>query len=210
MNTYIYFHVCCINHYVYVFENIMDKIKISGLYDNITEIRCGVLGYNYDADLFNDPKIVIRGTDRDISLSEVYTINLLYEDAQKEDFNVLYIHTKGITRHSLHKSVYDWVNYLCYFNIYQFKKCIDFLEDYDTVGVNLVVNNPDVVTHYSGNFWWSKTSYIRKLEKCFYYCYNSPEYWITEKNIGKYHCLWNSNINHYHEEYSHYLYDSLE
>jgi len=188
----------------------MDKIKISGLYDNITEIRCGVLGYNYDADLFNDPKIVIRGTDRDISLSEVYTINLLYEDAQKEDFNVLYIHTKGITRHSLHKSVYDWVNYLCYFNIYQFKKCIDFLEDYDTVGVNLVVNNPDVVTHYSGNFWWSKTSYIRKLEKCFYYCYNSPEYWITEKNIGKYHCLWNSNINHYHEEYSHYLYDSLE
>uniref|UniRef100_A0A6C0HBG8 Glycosyltransferase n=1 Tax=viral metagenome TaxID=1070528 RepID=A0A6C0HBG8_9ZZZZ len=210
MNTYIYFHVCCINHYVYVFENIMDKIKISGLYDNITEIRCGVLGYNYEPDLFNDPKIVIRGTDRDISLSEVYTINLLYEDAQKEDFNVLYIHTKGITRHSLHKSVYDWVNYLCYFNIYQFKKCIDFLEDYDTVGVNLVVNNPDVVTHYSGNFWWSKTSYIRKLEKCFYYCYNSPEYWITEKNIGKYHCLWNSNINHYHEEYPHYLYDSLE
>jgi hypothetical protein len=188
----------------------MDKIKISGLYDNITEIRCGVLGYNYDPDLFNDPKIVIRGTNIDIGLFEVYTINLLYEDAQKEDFNVLYIHTKGITRHSLHKSVYDWVNYLCYFNIYQFKKCIDFLEDYDTVGVNLVVNNPDVVTHYSGNFWWSKSSYIRKLEKCVYHCFNSSEFWITEKNIGNYHSLWNANINHYMQEYPHHLYESPE
>lgn len=207
MNTYIYFHVCCINHYVYVFKNIMDKIKISGLYDNITQIRCGVLGYNYDLDLFNDPKIVIRGTNIDIGLYEVYTINLLYEDAQKEDFNFLYLHTKGITRHPLHKSVHDWVNYLCYFNIYKFKKCIDFLKEYDTVGANLI-NEP--VTHYSGNFWWSKSSYIKKLEKCVYHCFNSPEFWITEKKIGNYHSLWNANINHYIEEYPLHLYESPE
>jgi len=205
MNTYIYFHVCCINHYVYVFKNIMDKIKISGLYDNITQIRCGVLGYNYDPDLFNDPKIVIRGTNINIGLYEVYTINLLYEDAQKEDFNFLYLHTKGITRHPLHKSVHDWVNYLCYFNIYKFKKCIDFLKEYDTVGANLI-NEP--VTHYSGNFWWSKSSYIKKLEKCVYHCFNSPEFWITEKKIGNYHSLWNANINHYIEEYPLHLYES--
>lgn len=207
MNTYIYFHVCCINHYVDVFKNIMDKIKTSGLYDNITEIRCGVLGYNYEPDLFNDPKIVIRGTNPDINLFEVFTINLLYEDAQKEDFNILYLHTKGITRDPLHKSVHDWVNYLCYFNIYKFKKCIDFLKEYDTVGVNLA-NEP--VTHYSGNFWWSKSSYIRKLEKCVYYCFNSPEFWITEKNIGNYHCLWNVNINHYENEYPPHLYETSE
>jgi hypothetical protein len=185
----------------------MDKIKISGLYDNITEIRCGVLGYNYDPDLFNDPKIVIRGTNIDIRLFEVYTINLLYEDAQKEDFNFLYLHTKGVTRDPLHKSVYDWVNYLCYFNIYKFKKCVDFLKEYDTVGANLI-NEP--VTHYSGNFWWSKSSYIRKLEKCVYYCFNSPEFWITEKKIGNYHSLWNANINHYMQEYPLHLYESAE
>jgi len=183
----------------------MNQIKMSGLYDDITEIRCGVLGYNNEPDLFNDPKIVIRGTNPNIDLFEVFTINLLYEDAQKEDFNVLYLHTKGITIHPLYKPVHDWVNYLCYFNIYQFKKCIDFLKVYDTVGVNLV---DEPVTHYSGNFWWSKSSYIRKLEKCIYYCFNSPEFWITEKKIGNYHCLWNSNINHYQEEYPPHLYNN--
>ncbi len=205
MNNYIYFHVCCVNHYVYVFKNIMDKIKMSGLYDDITEIRCGVLGYNYEPELFNDPKIVIRGTNPDIFLWEVFTINLLYEDAQKEDFNVLYLHTKGITRHPLYKQVNDWVNYLCYFNIYQFRNCIDFLKLYDTVSVNLV---DEPVTHYSGNFWWSKSTYIRKLEKCIYNCYNSAEFWITEKKIGNYHSLWNSNINHYEHEYPPHLYNN--
>ena len=37
MKTYIYFHICCINNYETVFYNLMDKIKNSGLYNDVTE-----------------------------------------------------------------------------------------------------------------------------------------------------------------------------
>jgi hypothetical protein len=185
----------------------MDTIKISGLYDRITEIRCCVLGDNNEPDLFNDPKIIIRGMEKNIYLYEAYTINCLLQDAEKDNFNVLYIHTKGITRDPLNKPISDWINYLCYFNIFQYKKCIELLDKYDTVGVNLTKDPP---IHYSGNFWWSTSNYIKKLDPCIMIYYNSPEFWLTEKNIGKYNSLWNSNINHYDEEYPVHLYKALE
>lgn len=40
MNIYIYFHICCINNWKDVFNNLFNKIKDSGLYDIIKEIRC--------------------------------------------------------------------------------------------------------------------------------------------------------------------------
>ena len=198
MNNYIYFHICCINNYKDIFNNFINKIKESGLYDNIKEIRCCILG---KGDISTDSKIVIRDRNENINLYETYTINLLYEDSLKEDFNVLYIHSKGITRSS--KYVNDWVNYLCYFNFYHYKKCIKLLEKNDTVGVNLH-HSPEI--HYSGNFWWSKSEYIKKLEKSVYQHPNSPEFWLTEKNIGKYKSLWESNVNHYEEPYPEELY----
>lgn len=67
--------------------------------------------------------------------------------------------------------------------------------------VNLHRKDDYAPTHYSGNFWWSKLEYIRKLDKCVYVFYISPEVWLTEKNIGKYLCLWNSNVNHYNSRY---------
>ena len=197
----IYIHVCCINNYKEVFEYLMFCIKQSGLYDVIDEIRCCILG-NYDSDLFKDPKIKIHITSDNIRLYEVFTINRIHEDCKTEKMNILYLHTKGITKPN-NKNVKDWVQYLCYFNIYHFKECIDVLDKYDTVGVNL---QTDYTVHYSGNFWWATSSYINTLQPCEYTCYNSPEFWLTEKNKGKYYCLWNSNVNHYHSPYPPQLY----
>lgn len=200
MNNYIYFHILCINNYKDIFNNFIDKIKDSNLYEDIKEIRCCILGESTLE--FNDPKIIIRAISNDINLYETFTINLLYEDAQKEDFNVLYIHTKGVTRFN-NININDWVNYLCYFNIYNYKQCIKLLKNNDCVGVNLHYL-PSI--HYSGNFWWSKSEYIRKLEKCIYKTPNSPEFWLTEQNNGNYKCLWESGVNHYHQRYPEQLY----
>jgi hypothetical protein len=200
MKTYIYFHICCINNYETVFYNLMDKIKNSGLYDVVTEIRCFVLG-ECNMKLFNDPKIVVRKSATDLNLYEIFTINELYKDSIKEDFNVLYIHTKGVTRSNAptYITIQDWVNYLSYFNIEKYQGCLQLLNYYDTVGVNL---NDTPKWHYSGNFWWSKSEYIRKLDLCKNETYNSPEFWLTEKQIGKYSCLWRSNKNHYNVRYT--------
>lgn len=201
----IYIHVCCINNYEEVFRYLLNSIKECGLYNNINEIRCCILGQFNDS-LFDDEKIIIRATSNDISLYERYTINIIHSDCKNENMNVLYLHTKGVTRQN-NIFVKSWVNYLVYFNIYHHKLCLELLESNDTVGVNLQ-NEPKL--HYSGNFWWSKSSYINKLTRCIDYSYNAPEFWLTEHRFGKYMTLWNSNCNHYINEYSKENYENKE
>jgi hypothetical protein len=194
---YVYIHVCCINNWKEIFEKLLLDIKLSGLHDKVKKIKCNILTTNKnDLQMFYSDKIEIIGISDNINSYEQSTIHLLYEHAMIEDFDVLYIHTKGVKHNNLNPNVTDWVNYLSYFNIYQHATCISSLNEYDAVGVNLI-NNP---IHFSGNFWWSKSSYIKTLKKCEYICYNSPEYWITSSN-GHYLSLWNSNINHYHTCY---------
>lgn len=202
MNIYIYIHVCCINNWIEILYNLLNKIKCSGLYDNIDEIRCCILGNYENNKLFDDPKIKIIAQSDDLSLYEVFTINKLYEDSLIEDFKVLYIHTKGLNHNGKNICVLDWVEYISHFNINNYDTCLKLLDNFDTVGVNLQVAHNKYL-HYSGNFWWSKSSYIKKLEKCIYYSYNAPEFWITEKKIGKYICLWKSDCNdHYTDRYT--------
>jgi len=200
-NIYVYIHVCCLNNWKEIFNNIIHKIKDSGLYEIVKEIRCGVLG-DYDINIFNDPKIKIIGHSNNMSLYEPFTLNLLHEQSKNEDFKVLYLHTKGVTQiQNIYKynNVVDWVNYMHYFNIYKNSICINLLNEHDCIGVNLY-DSP--VLHYSGNFWWSKSEYIKKLQKNIN-CNNyfSPELWISETRIGSYISLWYSNINHYEEKY---------
>jgi hypothetical protein len=199
MNTYIYIHVCCLNNWKEIFNKLLFDIKESKLYDKVTKIRCNILTKNNnDLNFFNDDKIEIIGTNNDIKLYEQSTINLLYEHSLLEDFNVLYIHTKGVKYNNKNINVTDWVKYLSYFNIYKHDICINELLNYDVIGVNLL-KKP--VLHFSGNFWWSKSKYIRKLNKCKYINYNSPEFWITENKNGNYLCLWISQTNHYCKRY---------
>jgi hypothetical protein len=199
----IYIHVCCINNYKEVFTGLMSCIKDSGLYNHVKEIRCCILG-EYDETLFQDEKIVIRATSPDISLYEVFTVSTLYHDCKKENFNVLYLHTKGVSKPT-NEFIKDWTDMMCYFNIYKFETCIQLLENNDSVGVNLL-NSPEC--HYSGNFWWSKSSYINRLDECVYTCYNSPEFWLNERRMGRYVSLWNSYCYHYAYHYPKECYEN--
>jgi hypothetical protein len=204
MKNYIYIHVCCIHHWREILADFLCKIKESGLYEKVSEIRCGLLGQESDADedVFLDPKIRILFVSGDIRAFEFPTINKIHEDAQTEDFNVLYLHTKGVTRGD-NTCVKDWVNYMCYFNIYRHETCLELLEEHDSVGVNLQVSHTGHVypLHYSGNFWWSKSAFLRRLNRCEYKEYNSSEFWLTERQLGSHVSLWNSGKSHYGENY---------
>ena len=201
--VYIYIHVCCINNWKSIFQLLYDTIRACGLYDRVTRIKCNVLSPNWDSDrLFfdnlHDTKIEILGVSPDIALYETPTINLLHEHSKHEDFHALYLHTKGCRYSGQNKCILDWVNYLIYFNICQFEVCLQQLQTFDTVGVNLQFVP---VAHYSGNFWWANASYLRRLGPCVYLDYISPEVWLTHKRCGDYCSLWLSGINHKCEEY---------
>ena len=153
-------------------------IKESGLYDNINEVRCVFTGKvkKIPGFLKKDKIKIVKKTDN-ISLYERNTLNKLWDDAQNEEFYVLYLHTKGVTRKDNEfPGVKDWVNYMLYFNCYKYKKIIRYLKEYKVVGVELS-KNP---IHFSGNFWWSKSSHIRTLERKIKGNRKGPESWITK------------------------------
>lgn len=210
---YIYIHVCTINNWKERLKDHLFKIKDSGLYDIVDEIRLSILG-NYDKNnsLFIDDKIKIVAHADNIKLYETFTLNKILEDSINENFIFLYIHTKGLYYRHQHNNplLYDnislWIDYLCFFNMYKYKDCLNYLynDNYDTVGVNLL-NKPTL--HYSGNFWWSKSSFIKNQEKCIHEHYCSPEFWVTKNISGKYKSLWNSNVNMYDVPYYPILYN---
>jgi hypothetical protein len=191
MKRYIYIHVACINHWSDVFSSLLERIKKSGLYDAVDEIRLGILG-NINL-VVADPKLKIRGKSQDLVEYETFTLNLLYSDALKEDFQVLYLHTKGVSKPGNLINIGSWTNYLSHFNIDRWSECCELLTKNHCVGVNLL---PEPKPHYSGNFWWSRASYIRCLKPCVQDTYYAPEFWIGSGNGSKV-ALWNSNCRHY-------------
>ena len=208
MKIYVYIHVCCINNWKDIFMTLYHTIRESGLYDNVSGIKCNVLTKDSnDATFFTDlmdSKLEVIGINDNLNLYETPTINLLHEHAKTEDFYVLYLHTKGVKHNGGLIYVTDWVNYLIHFNIKKHATCIAALSEYDAVGVNLHRGAGN--THYSGNFWWSTSDYIKKLDTCVYQDYISPELWLTCTDRGKYLSLWDSHTNHYAERYEAHRY----
>ena len=195
MNTYIYIHICCINNWKDLFTKLLGDIKDSNLYVIVKEIRCNLMTNTIeDIQFFQDEKIRIIGVSDNVNLSETTTFDLLHRDAQLEDFKVLYLHNNHVKYNPI--DVADWIQYLHYFNIYRHQECLSCFPTYDTVGVNLTLTQQtNDSVHYSDNFWWSTSTYIRTLPSC-HLDSKRPEYWITSSNTNKYITLWQSHMNH--------------
>jgi hypothetical protein len=89
----------------------------------------------------------------------------------------------------------------------QYKKCLSILNDYDynTVGVDLVYNP---ALHYSGNFWWAKSNYIKTLSRpedipIILSKRHNAEFWVCNGN-SKHYSLHNSNIPVYERHHHNY------
>ena len=216
MKKYIYLHICCFNNWKTIVQTFIDKIIQSNLYNVVSEIRCVVLGdgnINELSKKYSKIKVIFQSDDT--SFYERKILTMLYNHSQKEKFYVLYLHTKGIKYNGKNKCINDWVEYMTYFNVCKYQKMLELLKYNDVVGVNLE-DKPENPIHFSGNFWWSKSEYISKLNLIYLHNwwnnpiykeylnvsdYNSPEFWITGQKNGKFSSIWNSGINHYLKEY---------
>lgn len=173
---HIFIHITLINDWKEIFIDILDNIKKSGLYELVTKIHLGILG-NIDLiydDIFKDDKINIIYIDQRTTLYEIQTINYIkyFCNESDKELYILYIHTKGVRNVGNKDVTKSWRKMMEFFLINHYKKCLNYLNDFDTIGNNIVnsycsenVNiNKDHTYHYSGNFWWSKKSYIDKLD----------------------------------------------
>jgi len=177
-----YFHICQKNYWKHSFDMIIKEVKDSGLYDVTSEIRCGIIsdqGRIIPDFRLDDPKIkiVVEGHS---SLYERPTLLHMKTSSEIDPSNTSYwyVHTKGI-RHiatPLEDNVLDWINLLLYWNVYKWKMAVSSLKTYDIYGCNGLTWRGHL--HFSGNFWWANSSYIKTLPDFIGESYTEPEFWI--------------------------------
>jgi hypothetical protein len=158
----------------------LDKIKVTAItqYDSRMqsfEQLCKSYSDKFDIEFVYNPwhndQAMVQNIERSETVTENYTYRKIYKDCQgKQDFNVCYIHTKGATSTLRHlngsnplqfKNYYYWRQYMNWGVLQNWKACVYALETgFDVAGVNYY-ENPS--RHYSGNFWWAKSSYIKNL-----------------------------------------------
>ncbi len=187
-------------------KHLLSKVIYSGLIDKLDLIVINNLGDNIgisNLDLSDDyvKKFHLINYSSNPLFFEIPTINLIHSFSQfNPNVKVLYLHTKGTSYKELSPTVADWINLLIYVNIERHDVCLRELDEYDCVGCNYLTYPEN---HFSGNFWWSKTDYICKLDRIVQLIKHKTEFWLCGNNSThpKIKSLHDSNINHYHELY---------
>jgi len=138
----------------------LDALQKAGLYDAADKIFCNL--YCGSIDIFKlfekYPKIEIY-YDTILAPSEGPTLKLVKEYCDKNDCNVLYFHSKGTFNQK--RSTNCWRRYMEYFNIYKWEKMVESLSRVELAGVEM---KTQPYVHFSGNFWWATSDYIKKCE----------------------------------------------
>lgn len=194
----------------------MLRLHTSGILDKMSTMTIGVSAfedsdYEWFRDLWKDftNVVTIRTPHEVMPREERPTLMLLKEwcDSSKDDTPVLYFHTKGLTRSGYNTSL--WRLYMEYYNIDRWRHAVSALNNgWDTYGVNLKDDTENLFgaryLHYSGNFWWARSFYVKTLEKDMLIGANrwEGEFWLGSK--GSKERMFNafeSGVDHYAEEY---------
>ena len=192
----IYYHIAEIGEWEKIVIEQLNLIESSGLYKICKEIRIGFLGNKNNVLKFIHDKVKLVYHSENLKEYEHPTINsLLYFSNQCKRVNyILYIHNKGSTfNDNVH--VHNWRKMMMYYVVDNYEKCLYYLQEYDTVGCNLLqsryyqckIQDETHNFHYSGNFWWSKTPYLKQLPYIIYRGCDSHTYrylaesWILYK-----------------------------
>ncbi len=177
----VYYHVSALPGWDKIMTDQLTKLSESELLEQADEINICTLG---DQKIFDEAKAVTKDYDnikwRHISdrldLLEYATLDALKQDCDnsQEEYYVLYMHQKGITRPT-DLNTADWRQYLDYWSVEHWRENIPKLDEgYDIVGTNWINDytphtdkdgkKVNVWPHFSGGTWWGRASYIRKLK----------------------------------------------
>ncbi len=130
------------------------EICVSSNEENYKKLQQNIKSYSFLKSFWFDANIK-----ENKNHYEGTTLLKLYDECDSYH-NVGYIHSKGIT--SLSKQVNRWRKVLEYGVIEKWKDNINALsKEYDVSGICWDI----IGNHFSGNFWWAKSSYIRTLPR---------------------------------------------
>jgi hypothetical protein len=195
-----YIHVCQKPGWMRSFNMILNALKECGkdgdsLYDNTREIRVCVVNDDVNLALTNygdeneqaymraimdNPKFIVKRVGKCSDYERPTLLNMKHDaDTEHAPVNYWYLHTKGLRWFGKpqEKNIINWIQLLLHWNVLNWKNANRYLtfENYDVYGCNYVDNPTE---HFSGNFWWAKSEYIKTLKNAIGSGYNDPEFWL--------------------------------
>lgn len=161
----IFYHIAVMDGWEDSYDIINSYLINSRIIDSCDKIFYCVNG-DYEKvaeriDIFSVKQALVHLRD-DFSHFEFPTINFLHDYLNSYDTKALYIHSKCASHANILEVGYCayWLDTMCYYNISKFVENAELLDIYDAVGSGYCI---EPWCHFSGNFWWSKSSHIRKL-----------------------------------------------
>jgi hypothetical protein len=198
MKIYGFYFAALMNNWKSIVEPQLEYLLNSELYIKTDILHVRIFYENYNDLEYLTKKLKeykkVNITSTKINEFEFGILDTIKKLSSTDDFYCYYLHSKGVSINEKNKSFYknandlkyllkcveSWRNYMEYFIIENFELCINSLKnDWDACGVNLS-EHPSI--HYSGNFWWSKSSHLRKLPDI--NSINLKNRWDAEKWIG--------------------------
>jgi hypothetical protein len=198
---YGFYLVVTINDWREVFLEQINSIINSDLFKKTDKLFIRVYHIQNDDLIFVKNKVEdysnVEVSHTQVNEFEFGILGMIQDLSINENFYCYYLHTKGvsITKDNMfkyHKStdltvlknnIESWRRYMEYFLIDKFQDNIGNLSiGYDACGVQYTTNP---VQHFSGNFWWSKSEYIKTLPKIISIDKtkrHNAEYWIGRGN----------------------------
>lgn len=160
---HVFFHIAGINHAREICREIAGQVCGSGLYDVADTLNACIVGppKRFSIDYCFWPRWCIK-FNGDIEDYEYPTQRWAWERARQDPHSlILYIHTKSASKADGRRRVGEgWRRIMAYHTIERWRECVEALAEFDTVGSLLTV---DPYPHYSGNFFWSRASYMARL-----------------------------------------------
>lgn len=219
----IFYHVLQVNNWKEIFVEQMERIKESGLYDAADYIHIGINGSEPTEIISRYEKVKIKFNTYLRTARQTMT-DLHKFSCDNKDYAILYMCNLGVTHYQQPTQIYKdaWRNYLSYFVIDNWKKCVQKLEQYDCVGTQwaeyaFLGENYDVSysPHFEGEYWWATSEYVITLDVNFMnveddnQSYYNGEFWIGTKEPNVFNFYTSAATPYYkimeEKEYSKYL-----
>lgn len=187
----VFLHIATMGEYQRIGNELINEIVSSGLLSNCDELNISIVGDGEFNHPYEDVKIKKYRTGQ-INEYEFPTLQMI-EDAindSNENIKILYLNSLGVTDDSIYKK--SWRSYLTYFNVVKFNECIKSLDNgYDVCGVDW---RTDPIPHYSGNFWWANSNYLKTLPKIIQINNNSSNKVLTLRHNAEMYIGMNNNV----------------
>lgn len=187
-----------------LFNEQMNLLKVSGLYEHITFIDIFVKGTNpipleelpdklnnitYLGDLEED-----RPSNRKLYRAYNYIQQRMWTFSNANpEYKILFFHSIGVSHvdENVCRRSKQFRDYMSTFLINYWRECVRILNHYDCAGTeymkNAVFRNEEIwldLPHYQGFFWWATANYIKRLDPCYFYQDVEWQPWLCEMWIG--------------------------